>query len=85
MAVVIALNIAYGKLESAIEALVNRPEITWISATTGLFDVVALARFSSTDSLSDFLTKQLGHMEGVKDSQTLTCFDVKKGRYIPLT
>jgi len=85
LAVVIALNVAADKLEPTTEALANRPEITWASATTGPFDIIALARFRSTDCLSDFVTKELGQMEGVKDIQMLTCFRVKKGHHIPVT
>lgn len=85
LAVVIALDIAHDKVELAIKALAKRPEIEWISTTTGRFDIIAYARFPSTDGLSDFVTKELARMEGVKDSETFICLDVKKGRYVPLT
>ena len=81
LAVVIALDVARDKLESALEALAKRPEIRWVSISTGRFDIIALARFSSTESLSDFVTKELTHMEGVRDSETFICLNVKKGRY----
>ena len=82
---VISLDVAQDKLESAINVLVNRPEIRWVSATTGRFDIIALARFPSTENLFEFLTKHLANMEGVKDSETFICYDVKKGSYVPLT
>ena len=85
LAAVITLDVAHDKLESAMEALANRPEIRWVSTTTGRFDIIALARFRSTDGLSHFLTKELAHLEGVRDSETFVCLDVKKGRYVPLT
>ncbi len=85
LAAVIALDVAHDKLESAMELLVNQPEIKWVSSTTGRFDIVAMARFHSTDNLSEFLTKQLAQMEWVKDSETFICLDVRKGRYVPLT
>ena len=85
VAVVIALDIAHDKLESAVRTLAKRSEITWAAITTGRFDMLVLAWFPSTDSLSNFLTKELAQIEGVRDSETLICLDVKKGRYTPLT
>lgn len=83
--VVIALDVVHEKMEATIEALVNLPEIRWASITTGRFDIMAIARFRSADKLSDFLTKKLGRMEGVRDIETLVCLDVKKGLYVPFT
>ncbi len=80
---IIALGVAHEKLKGAAEALVNRPEITWISTTTGRFDIIARGRFASTDALSDFLTDQVAMIDGVKNSETFICLDVKKGRQIP--
>lgn len=85
LAAVIALNVDNDKLEAAMDGLVNRPEIKWASTTTGRFDIVAIARFPSTDSLSDFLTDQLCKIEGVRDSETLVCLDIKKGRFTTLS
>ncbi len=85
LAVVIALDVTHDKLESAMAVLANRPEIKWVSTTTGRFDIIALARFHSTDSLSSFLTDQLARMEGVRNSETFICLDTKKMRYVPLT
>ena len=81
LAVIIALDVAHDKLESASEVLVKRPEIKWVSSTTGRFDIIALARFPSTESLSDFMIKELTQMEGVKNSETFICLGVKKGCY----
>ncbi len=82
---VITLDVAHDKLEAAMEVLAERPDIRWVSTTTGRFDVIALAQFRSTDALSDFVTKELSQLEGVRDSETFICLDVKKGRYVPLT
>jgi len=84
LSVMIALDVDHDKLDSALDVLINRPEIRWASTTTGRFDIVALGRFRSADSLSDFLKKELGQISGVRDSETLVCLDVKKGRYVAL-
>ncbi len=85
VAVVITINVAHDKLELVVEALAKRPDILWVSTTTGRFDVIALAGFRSTNRLSEFVTKELAQLEGVKDSETFVCLDVKKGRYVPFT
>ncbi len=84
VAVVITLDVAHNKLESAMEALAKRSEILWLSITTGRFDIIALAGFRSTNRLSEFMTKELAQLEGLKNSETFICLDIKKGRQIPL-
>ena len=81
---IIALDVAHEKLEKAVEMLANRPEITWISTTTGRFDIIARGRFASTDDLSQFLTGQVAMIDGVKNTETFICLDEKKGHQISL-
>ena len=85
LAAVITIDVAHDKLEAAMETLAKRPEIRWVSTTTGRFDIIAMAWFRSTDYLSDFVTKDLAKIEGLKDSETFICLDVQKGSYIRLT
>jgi len=81
---IIALNVTHKKLKAAMEALANRPEITWISTTTGRFDILAKGMFASTDDLSAFLVDQVAVIDGMKNSETFICFHVKKGHQIPI-
>ncbi len=85
LAVVITLDVSNNKLEAAMKMLANRSEIRWVSSTTGRFDIIALARFPSTDSLSDFLSNQITQIEGLRNSETFVCLDVRKGSFAPLT
>ena len=85
VAVVITLDVAHDKLESAMETLAKRPEVRLVSATTGRFDIIILARFRSNNGLSEFMTKVLAQLEGVKDSETFLCLDVKKGSLVQFT
>ncbi len=82
---VIAFDVAHEKLDSVTEMLDNSQEIRWLSTTTGRFDIIALAQFSSTDELSNFVQKELSHVKGVRDSETFVCLQVKKGRYTALS
>ncbi|MFC1982662.1 Lrp/AsnC family transcriptional regulator, partial [Chloroflexota bacterium] len=81
LAVMIALDVSHDKLESTIEALAKHPQIAWVSTTTGRFDIIALAQFRSTDSLSEFMVKELAELEGLRDSETFVCLDIQKGRH----
>ena len=83
--VIITLDVNHGKLELAMEELSKRPEIISVSTTTGRYDIIAIARFRSTECLSEFVTKELAKLEGVRDSETFICLEVKKGLRIPLT
>ncbi|MFH1650578.1 MAG: Lrp/AsnC family transcriptional regulator [Chloroflexota bacterium] len=84
LAVVIALDIVPEKLGAAMDMLGDRPEVKWVSPTTGRFDVIAIARFPSTEALSQFMMHDLSRLEGLKDSETFICLDVKNGHRIPL-
>ena len=82
---VITLDVAHDKVKLAIEELSKRPEVKFVSTTTGRYDIIALARFRSTDGLSEFMLKELAELEGLRNSETFVCLDIRKGRYRPLT
>lgn len=84
LAAIIAIDVTHELLESVLNELAGRPEVKWVSTTTGRFDILALVRFRSTDDLSDFMQKTLAQMEGIRDSETFVCLRVAKGRYQPL-
>lgn len=79
---VIALDVAHEKLDSVTQMLVSRPEVKWVSTTTGRFDILVMATFPSTDELSVFVQRELAKIEGVRDSETFICLHIGKGRYI---
>ncbi|MBI2836235.1 MAG: Lrp/AsnC family transcriptional regulator [Chloroflexi bacterium] len=82
LAAVITIDVAHDALNSVMKTLSEHPEIVWLSTTTGRFDIVTMARFRSSDALSEFLTKKLAQIEGVRDSETFICLDVQKGAYV---
>ena len=73
LAAVIAYNVEHEKLDSAMKFLANLPEVTWVSTTTGRFDIISVQRFSSTDDLNDFINKVMSQIEGLKDSEAFIC------------
>ena len=78
----VALDVARDQLESAVQILSRRPEITWLSTTTGRFDILSLARFRSTSELANFVQRELAAIQGLRATETFICLEVSKGRYI---
>ena len=82
--VLITFNIAHDKVELTTKKLSKLPQVRFVSTITGRYDVIAVARFRSTEGLSEFMTKELAKLEGLRDSETFVCLEVKKGIRTPL-
>jgi Lrp/AsnC family transcriptional regulator, regulator for asnA, asnC and gidA len=80
----ILLDVRQDKIEQTLESLVTFPEISYVSSTTGRFDIIIFGCFVSHQDLATFLQNKLGKMEGVRDSETLICLDIKKGQFVPV-
>jgi Lrp/AsnC family transcriptional regulator, regulator for asnA, asnC and gidA len=78
LSAVITLDVEHDKIEKVIATLSAKREIDWISTTTGRYDIIAGVRLKSIDALSDFVTHELGSLEGLKDSETFICLNEKK-------
>ena len=81
VSVIVAFDVEGSKLESTVKLLAARPEITWVSTTTGRFDIMAMARLHSTEELSDFVSKTVTSIDGLRDSETFVCLHTAKGDY----
>ena len=79
---VMAFDVAHDKLEQVTQMLANRSEVKWVTTSSGRYDVLAFMWFRSTDELSDFVQKELAGFDGVRDTETFICLQVKKGQYI---
>ena len=80
LSVIIAFDVTHDKLKSAVQKLVSRSEIGWVSTTTGRFDVFALARFRSTGELSEFFDTVLADIDGLRNSETFICLETSQRR-----
>ncbi len=81
---VVALNISRKNLSSIVNALASRPAVKWLAVTSGQYDIIALVFFASFEELSGFIRGELDTLEGVNESKTFICMEVKKGRFVPL-
>ena len=82
VAVIITIDVELNKLKSAMVELANIQAIKWLSTCTGRSDIIAMARFRSTDALSDFLSYDRAELEGIRNCETYICLNVTKGRYV---
>jgi DNA-binding Lrp family transcriptional regulator len=82
VAAIFSLKVDNDKLESVLRLLLDKPEIKWAATTTGRFDITAIGRFPSISELNVFITKQLGLVEGLRNTETAICLNVEKGRAI---
>ena len=78
---VLALDVVHDKVDPVMKMLADRPEVRWISLTTGRFDIMALLRFRSTDELAEFVKNRLSNVEGLRNSETFLSLHVEKGHY----
>ena len=75
---VIALDVETDRLHSTMDALRKYPQVRWLAAVSGQFDIMANVWFPSTEELFKFMESEVGRMEGVKNSETFICLHVEK-------
>lgn len=82
LAALLALDVPHERLQEVSDQLSSHSEVKWVSTMTGRFNIMALVRTSSTDELAQFMQNELTRLEGIRNSETLICLNVKKGRYV---
>lgn len=79
---IVAFDVANDQMAALMRVLSKRPEVKWVTSTTGRFDVMALARFRSTEELSLFVEQGVSGIPGVRNTETFVCLHVAKGRHM---
>ena len=77
---IIAIRVDHDRLQDVLETLSARKELEWVCTTTGRFDMMAMVRFHSTEELSKFVQNELPDIQGIEDTETFICLDVRQGR-----
>jgi len=78
---VVGIDAIQGKVTSVAEALARQPAVKFVSTAAGRFDILTFMRFRSNEEFYQFMETSLASMDGVKDTETFICLDVRKGRY----
>ena len=76
--VIIAFAVDHGKLNYIANQLSSRNDIRWLFVTSGRFDIIAQMWFPSTDELYSFMEREVGAVEGVRNTETLIRLHVAK-------
>ena len=69
------------KVDQVADDLARLDEISWVSITTGAFDIFAWATLHSAESLGIFLRTKVGTIPGVRRTETFVNLAVKKRGY----
>jgi Lrp/AsnC family transcriptional regulator for asnA, asnC and gidA len=77
LAVLIGIDAVHNRVGEVTEILASMPEIKWLTATTGRYDVMLYAWFKSTEELTDFIQNKLGPIDGIHDTETFVCLPIK--------
>lgn len=74
----IAMNVDLGKIDDICEKLGTNPHVYTVSVVFGRWDIVISVLFQSVDLLTEFIKKELSHLEGVRTIETLYVAEIKK-------
>jgi len=78
---IIGISTERGKLLEVGTALARRPEVVYVSYTTGLYDMIVEVLFRSDDELFAFLTAPLSKIRGIRSVVTFHVLRTAKINY----
>jgi Lrp/AsnC family transcriptional regulator, regulator for asnA, asnC and gidA len=87
MSAIIGLSVSLRQIEDVVAALLTKPEVRYAGMATGRYEIIIEAFFRDQEHLLEFVTKDLGHMDGVTRVETSLILRVAKFSYeweIPL-
>ena len=79
--VIIGLQVDASRIDEVAAALAEMPEITWVSVTTGAYDIFVWATLKSAEALSMFLRRRVGQTKGVRKMETFISLESMKAEY----
>lgn len=74
----IAMNVDVSKIEDICDKLGSHPNVYTVSVVFGRWDIVISVLFYSLDLLTEFIKKDLSHIEGIRRIETLYVAEIKK-------
>lgn len=78
---IIGISVQLQHLHAVSDGLVVMPEVRYVGASTGRYDLIIEAFFSDHEHLLEFVSKQLGSMPGVTAVETSLILKVTKFSY----
>lgn len=83
--VLIGMQVEPDQLEAVAAHMAGLKWTTWVSITTGTYDIFAWAILPNSNMLGDFIRDEVGKTPGVQRTETFVTLEVKKRDYsLPL-
>jgi DNA-binding Lrp family transcriptional regulator len=77
----IALNVAFNKIDDVCFQLVDNPKVHLLFSSFGRYDVFLLTHAPNEEMLTSFIKDELSQIEGVKDVETFYIINQFKAGY----
>lgn len=78
---IIGVSVSLRAIEEVVAELVTKPEVRYVGLATGRYEVILESFFQDQEHLLEFITKDLGLMEGVTRVETSLILRVAKFSY----
>lgn len=81
LSAIMGLNVSLERLRDVSKMLITLPEVRYCGLSTGRFDIMIEAFFSSHEHLLEFSTDKVGSIHGVVKVETFLILDISKFSY----
>jgi Lrp/AsnC family transcriptional regulator for asnA, asnC and gidA len=81
LSAIIGVSVSLRQIDAVVTELITKPEVRYVGLSTGRSDVILEAFFSDQEHLLEFVTKDLGDMEGVTQAESSIILRVAKFSY----
>jgi Lrp/AsnC family transcriptional regulator, regulator for asnA, asnC and gidA len=81
MSAIIGVSVEMRRLDDVVDTVVGYDEVRYLGLSTGRHDIIVEAFFEDQEHMLRFVTKKLGHLEGVINVDTSVILRVGKFSY----
>ena len=81
LSAIVGVSVSLREINDVVAELITKPEVRYVGLSTGRFDVMLEAFFSDQEHLLEFVTKDLGDMQGVTQAESSIILRVAKFSY----
>ena len=74
----ISFEVSHEKIKSVLNTLSGYPQVAWMAATSGMFNVRSVWWVSSTEELYRLLESEIGKIDGITRIETSICLQIEK-------
>ena len=81
MSAIIGISVEMRQLDQVVDTIVGYGEVRYLGISTGQHDILIEAFFEDQEHMLQFVTRKLGHLEGVLNLETSVILKVAKFSY----